>query len=361
MKGSRVFTTAACVAVALLLAACGSPSKRGGYYKDDGPGTDIPADILSTPDAVPRIEPYARANMRPYRIMGKTYVPLAGNTPYRATGIASWYGKKFHGQKTANGETYNMYAMTAAHPTLPLPSYARVTRPDTGASVVVRINDRGPFHSGRVIDLSYTAAAKLGLIGRGSGKVVVEAITHTDIARAQSGGGASWAATDTSQSVSALPVAATPTPVAVPIAVAPSRPTSDSQPARVVQPEHSAPPVPDALAILEDNTPRPPEDTAPSSLVAGHSPGTMPTLEQDGGTGIFLQFGAFSAQENAEILAQRLNDQITTVESRRAQVFPSSDLYRVRVGPFATRTEAVNAAFRIQQHTGAQATLATRD
>lgn len=341
MKGSRVFTTAACVAVALLLAACGSTSKRGGYYKDDGPGTDIPADILSTPDAVPRIEPYARANMRPYRIMGKTYVPLAGNTPYRATGIASWYGKKFHGQKTANGETYNMYAMTAAHPTLPLPSYARVTRPDTGASVVVRINDRGPFHSGRVIDLSYTAAAKLGLIGRGSGKVVVEAITHTDIARAQSGGGASWAATDTSQSVSALPVAATPTPVAVPIAV--------------------APPVPDALAILEDNTPRPPEDTAPSSLVAGHSPGTMPMLEQDGSTGIFLQFGAFSAQENAEILAQRLNDQITTVESRRAQVFPSTGLYRVRVGPFANRTEAVNAAFRIQQHTGAQATLATRD
>lgn len=341
MKGSRVFTTAACVAVALLLAACGSTSKRGGYYKDDGPGTDIPADILSTPDAVPRIEPYARANMRPYRIMGKTYVPLAGNTPYRATGIASWYGKKFHGQKTANGETYNMYAMTAAHPTLPLPSYARVTRPDTGASVVVRINDRGPFHSGRVIDLSYTAAAKLGLIGRGSGKVVVEAITHTDIARAQSGGAASWAATDTSQSVAALPVAAASTPVAVPIAV--------------------APPVPDALAILEDNTPSPPEDTAPSSLVAGHSPGTMPMLEQDGSTGIFLQFGAFSAQENAEILAQRLNDQITTVESRRAQVFPSTGLYRVRVGPFANRTEAVNAAFRIQQHTGAQATLATRD
>jgi len=357
--GTRFLTAAACIGVSLILAACGSTSKRGGYYKDDGPGSNIPADILSTPDAVPRIEPYARANLRPYRVMGKTYVPLAGNSPYRETGIASWYGKKFHGQKTANGEIYNMYAMTAAHPTLPLPSYARVTRLDTGASVVVRVNDRGPFHSGRVIDLSYTAAAKLGLIGSGSGKVVVEAITHTDIARAQSSG-AGWAKTGTTQQASAQPAAATPATVALPVALAPSRQSADGEPSPAVAPQPSARSVPDALAVLEGNDGWPGIGATPSDI-AEQSSGTMPTLEEDSSSGIFLQFGAFSGQENAEYLAQRLNDQIAMVESRRAQVFPSSDLYRVRIGPFANRTEAVNAAFRIQQHTGAQATLATRD
>lgn len=360
MMNSRLFTAAACIGVALILAGCGSTSKRGGYYKDDGPGSDIPADILSTPDAVPRIEPYARANMRPYRVMGKTYVPLAGDTPYRETGIASWYGRKFHGRKTANGETYNMYAMTAAHPTLPLPSYARVTRPDTGASVVVRVNDRGPFHSGRVIDLSYTAAAKLGLIGRGSGKVVVEAITHTDIARAQSGG-TGWATAGTSRQVVAQPVASAPAPVAVPVSQTPARQMTDSEPASTFEPEPVATPVPDALAVLEIAEGWLGMSTASASNESEPSSGTMPTLEEDVSTGIYLQFGAFSGQENAEFLAQRLNDQIAMVESRRAQVFPSSDLYRVRIGPFANRTEAVNAAFRIQQHTGAQATLATRD
>jgi len=169
--------------VALLagvLAACGSSPKRGGYYQDDGPGR-IPVDVQAIPDAVPRVEPFASANLRPYVIAGRRYVPMADNRGFRQEGLASWYGRQFHGKRTANGETYDMYAMTAAHPTLPIPSYARVTRKATGRSVIVRVNDRGPFHSNRIIDLSYAAAAKLDLIAPGTDTVIVEAISHDQI------------------------------------------------------------------------------------------------------------------------------------------------------------------------------------
>ncbi|MBI4998527.1 MAG: septal ring lytic transglycosylase RlpA family protein [Rhodocyclales bacterium] len=167
------------VLLALTLAACGTTPhvpKSGGYYQDDGPGDKAPADVDRIPDAVPRAEPPHRYANRPYTVLGRDYVPLAAGTPYRATGIASWYGRKFHGQKTSIGETYDMYAMTAAHPTLSIPSYARVTNLANGRSVIVRVNDRGPFLHGRVIDLSYAAAAKLGYIGNGSARVTVESV-----------------------------------------------------------------------------------------------------------------------------------------------------------------------------------------
>jgi rare lipoprotein A len=167
---------AALVLAAALLTACSSAPKKGGYYKDDGPGANPPSNLATIADATPRAEPLNRFANRPYEVFGKRYVPLAAVQPYRERGIASWYGKRFHGQKTSSGETYDMYAMTAAHRILPIPSYARVTNLRTGASVVVRINDRGPFHSDRVIDLSYAAAYRLGLIGSGSGQVEVEAI-----------------------------------------------------------------------------------------------------------------------------------------------------------------------------------------
>jgi rare lipoprotein A len=151
------------------------PSK-GGYYKDDGPGEQPPSDLASIPNAQPKLEPLHRFANRPYQVLGKDYVPLAALAPYRERGVASWYGRRFHGQRTSSGERYDMYAMSAAHTTLPIPSYARVTNLANGRSVIVRINDRGPFHANRLIDLSYAAAYRLGFIGAGSAQVEVEAI-----------------------------------------------------------------------------------------------------------------------------------------------------------------------------------------
>src|SRR5688572_6241921 len=157
----------------VLLAGCGSSPQKGGYYKDDGPGERAPGNV---PDAVPRAEPLHKFANRPYKALGKEYVPMTALQPFRQRGMASWYGKRYHGQKTSSGELYDMYAMSAAHPTLPIPSYARVTNVANGRSVVVRINDRGPFLHGRVIDLSYAAAHKLGYIQAGAAQVEVEAV-----------------------------------------------------------------------------------------------------------------------------------------------------------------------------------------
>lgn len=160
----------------LLLAGCAAPGSRPGPdYRKDGPPTTA-VDIDAIPDAVPRAEPLCQPCLRPYEVEGVGYRPLASAAGYRARGTASWYGREFHGRPTANGERYDMLAMTAAHPTLPIPSYARVTHLANGRSVVVRINDRGPFRRGRLIDLSYVAAAKLGLVGHGSGPVEVRAV-----------------------------------------------------------------------------------------------------------------------------------------------------------------------------------------
>jgi peptidoglycan lytic transglycosylase len=164
------------VLVCLLIAGCGSTSNPGGYYKDDGPHANPPSNLDRVPDAIPRSEPLSRGANQPYERFGKRYVPLTSVQPFKQRGLASWYGKRYHGQKTSSGEVYDMYQMTAAHPTLPIPSYARVTNTKNGKSVVVRINDRGPFRSGRVIDLSYVAAYKLGYIQAGEATVEVESI-----------------------------------------------------------------------------------------------------------------------------------------------------------------------------------------
>ena len=148
----------------------------GAYLAGDGPGADVPANLDAIPDAVPKAEPLHKYANRQYSALGKTYVPLQETGKYKERGVASWYGKKFHGQNTSIGEVYDMYAMTAAHPTLPIPSYARVTNVATGKSVIVRVNDRGPFLHDRIMDLSYVAAYKLGYINNGSAEVEVESI-----------------------------------------------------------------------------------------------------------------------------------------------------------------------------------------
>ena len=152
------------------------PKKGGGYYLDDGPGDRPPENMDAIPDAIPKVEPFnVRAN-QPYIALDNKYTPMTSFYPYKEKGIASWYGKRYHGKKTSVGEIYDMYTMTGAHTTLPIPCYVRVTNTENGKSVIVRINDRGPFKKDRVIDLSFAAAYKLRLSDKGSGPVEVELI-----------------------------------------------------------------------------------------------------------------------------------------------------------------------------------------
>lgn len=368
--------------VGAMIAGCSSPPKYtnaasgGGYYLDDGPGSNIPPGIENLPDAVPRIERHNAANFRPYTVMGQRFVPVSAETQLRQKGVASWYGRKFHGQKTANGETYDMYSMTAAHPTLPLPSYARVTHVKSGRSVIVRVNDRGPFLRGRVIDLSYAAAAKLGIIGRGSDIVEVEAITHAQIRN-----GVNFAAAKRPVVAAAPPPAvrpAAPATVAQPVAT----PTATAMPA--VAMAAAAPPAPSPQAAstragpaYADAVPRNEEyagtdvaSVTPDALAALSEPAyrvqasapqtPVPTVTESSPDGIYLQFGAFSSYISADQLANRLTREIAHVESRSVHIDSGSALHRVRLGPYPTRTAAVNAAVRIQEATGMQPALAQR-
>lgn len=152
------------------------PRKGGGFYKDDGLPAQIPENIDQIPNATPRLEPLRNAANKPYTVLGMSFTPMTRLQPFSQQGIGSWYGTKFNGLKTSNGDTYDMFAMTAAHPTLPLPCYVRVTNTQNNRSVIVRVNDRGPFHNGRIIDLSFTAAYKLGYVDQGSSPVRVELI-----------------------------------------------------------------------------------------------------------------------------------------------------------------------------------------
>jgi rare lipoprotein A (peptidoglycan hydrolase) len=163
----------ALLVVALLAGCAGTPDK--------GRGRMTPAELMQVPDAQPRIETLrAGGPNKPYAVLGRTYTPLTTDAEVREAGLASWYGGKFQGLPTASGERYDMYAMTAAHPTMPIPSYARVRNPANGREVIVRVNDRGPFSPGRIIDLSLAAAVRLG-VSHAVSPVEVERLTHDDI------------------------------------------------------------------------------------------------------------------------------------------------------------------------------------
>jgi rare lipoprotein A len=285
-------------------------SGRGGYYKDDGPGDVIPDGLLNTPDAVPRIEPYATRGNKPYYVFGKLYKPLVDNTPLTQRGYGSWYGKKFNGQKTSSGELYDMYKMTAAHPTLPIPSYARVTNLSNGKQVIVRINDRGPFLSSRVIDLSYTAALKLGYIGNGSAKLEVVRLLPADIEQINANAGKAPASAAASESA--------PSAVDAP-AVEPSAVETSAVQASAVQASSPEAPSPDAHA--EQSTPLP--------------------------AGFYLQFGAYSQEASAEAARARLAQIGPALPPLKVQ--PLNNLYRLYSGPFANRNEAAAAATQAQE------------
>jgi rare lipoprotein A len=269
-------------------------SGRGGYYKNDGPGLNIPPGLELVPDAVVRAEPYHKWANRPYEVFGRTYTPFVNEKPFSQRGVASWYGAKFHGQRTSSGEPYDMYKMTAAHPTLPIPSYARVTNVSTGKSVVVRINDRGPFHASRVIDVSYTAALKLGLLGKGSDEVEIERLFPDDPIRLAS---ERRAATSAAQALPAPPEIASLT--------LEGRVQTDS--AAVAQ----------AL----------PAATEAAATAAA---------------GFYLQLGAYSRADKAQEMSRRLAAAGVTLG--KLEVAPSGSVHRLYGGPFGSRAEAQQAA-----------------
>jgi len=313
-------------------ASSGSMARKGGgYYLDDGPGDNPPADLDSVPDAIPRDEPLRPANMRPYVALGKSYTPKTSHESYRERGMASWYGRRYHGQKTASGEIYDMYGMTAAHTTLPLPSYVRVTNIANGKSIVVRVNDRGPFLSDRLIDLSYTAAHKLDVLDGGSGWVEVENILPGTIPDMQ---------VAEARSVTP-PVPARPNLMRVTIQDQPNRPAS---PGAERQSE-------DAKRDVVQIAYTPPTLLTPSEAAASvqDNAGTF-VNEEAGGTssGIYLQLGAFSAYDNADNFVARMRAEFPSLLNNLG-IVAKDGLFKVHAGPYSDQTVARQAAEKIAQ------------
>lgn len=274
-------------------------SGRGGYYQDDGPGDNPPPNLADVPDAEVRNDPLLPRSNRPYVVFGKTYTPITGDQPYVQRGIGSWYGKKFHGQRTSSGELYDMYKMTAAHPTLPIPSYARLTNLANGAQVIVRVNDRGPFHSNRAIDVSYTAALKLGLLGKGSHELQIERILPAEIDRM-------------------LAARAAGQPAASPLVLAPKP---------VVATGAAGSPAFESLVQGSGQA----TDGAGAGAANGADKG-----------GYYLQLGAYARAENAEAVRGRLARMIDKLGS--LEVVQGGTVHRLFSGPFASRQAALLAA-----------------
>jgi rare lipoprotein A len=282
-----------------------SASLPTNFPSQDGPPhpNEIPPEIAAIPDAVPQFEMRSEfGNPDSYEVYGKKYVVLEDATGYKERGRASWYGKKFHGKKTSSGEPYDMFSMTGAHKTLPIPCYARVTNLDTGASVVIKINDRGPFHDGRVVDVSYAAAVKLDMLGHGSIPVEIEVVTPM---------------------------------------IRPSHPTmmanASPRPQAVMTAASGAPEAPAAPPpSLPKPPPAPPLSVSPAATVAVAAPAPQLATHIDGPR--FLQAGLFSDPVNAVSLRDQLTSLGVGIDSEnvllRSEDHSGSFSYRVLVGPF---------------------------
>jgi len=291
--------------IVMLLSACASaPDKAPAPVGRDGPEARPPSGLAQVPDAEPKIEPVRKGGPnKPYEVLGQDYSPMSDDAAFTERGLASWYGKKFHGRRTASGETYNMYAMTAAHKTMPIPSYARVRNPKNGREVIVRVNDRGPFHKGRVIDLSYTAAMKLGVLN-GVAPVEVERITPAQI---RSG---AWRRTPAA--TAATPAEPTPADPVVGAAPTPVDPAPEAAPLPAMVP-----------------------DTPPSRALTAAA------------QGFWIQLGAFRQRDGAEQFQRRVSSELEWLAPLLA-VFSEPSMYRLQAGPYASREDAVEAAERIR-------------
>ncbi len=298
--------------------AAKTTARRGGaFYLDDGPGDTPPPNLGTLPDAEPRREPLHRFANRPYVVFGRAYTPMTERVPYRARGVATWYGKRYHGQKTSSGEVYDMYEMTGAHPTLPIPSYVRVTNVANGRQVVIRINDRGPFLGERLIDLSYAAAFRLGYVEAGSATVEVEKLIP----------GLNW------PSDTRTAAARTPAPTTAPLAPVP--PLAEA-----------VLPVPPAGALVP---------ASPAELPA--RTGALPLAAESGG--VFLQLGAFGDRNNAETFLGRIRPELGEV-AKLAHVHQSRGLHRIHVGPYASEREARAAVDTLMRRLNIKPILAVR-
>lgn len=325
---SRNALAGAAAVLALLLAGCAStpapgPSRPGtparplpGPASDkDGPEANPPADLDKVPDAEPRLEPVRPGGPnKPYAQSGRQYVPLGGDPAFKERGPASWYGRKFHGRPTASGELYNMYAMTAAHPTLPIPSYVRVRNPANGREVIVRVNDRGPFHSDRVIDLSYTAALKLDLL-RGVRTVEVERITYEQIRAGnwrRDGEATTQLAAGEGNAVAIAPKA---------------EPAAADRAPVLADPPGDAPLVPPPLSTVT-----PPVARAATSDAKG----------------FWVQLGVFRQAAGAVELQRQVERELESLRPLMA-IFSDKGVNRLQAGPYRSRSEAQGAAEQLRR------------
>ncbi|MEO5962797.1 MAG: septal ring lytic transglycosylase RlpA family protein [Thermomonas sp.] len=343
-------------------------SKRGNYVAG---GLYLPGVADTVPDEIPdvdaipepevRNEPRSRGGNRDYSVLGKRYQVMGESDGYVETGLASYYGKKFHGRRTSSQEVYDMYAFTAAHKTLPLPSFARVTNLDNGKSIVVRVNDRGPFHAGRVIDLSYAAAVRLGYRDRGTARVEVRALTSEDVATTLASAQPRAEATAMDRLVDRLPEALA---AAGPVAAAPIKPDAGSkqyrfdmrQDGRVMQADEfdawmksrrvrvatgkpgTPDPLPAAVATrVVDELAKPAVAAAPPSpvtaaaLVAATAPASAGV-----GDAVVLQVASFSNDQNARLaLALLQGAAIGNARLLDADV-NGKKIWRLRIGPVAS-------------------------
>ncbi|MEO8079484.1 MAG: septal ring lytic transglycosylase RlpA family protein [Caldimonas sp.] len=359
---TRALGAAVAVGVAALLGACAStprPADTAAAASRDGPGANPPAGLARLADAEPRIEPIriGGAN-KPYQVLGHDYVPIARDTAFRERGLASWYGRKFHGRPTASGEIYDMYAMTAAHPTLPIPSYARIRNPANGREVLVRINDRGPFHPGRIVDLSYAAAFKLDLL-RGVAPVELERITFDEIRAG------TWRREETGSPGTRLARAAAKAggpPGAVDVAVgdvAAVGARGDEVVAKreeaargretVAPARESAAPAVDRLAPVASVAPAP----LPSrdSMVEARTPPADAAAVEMPARGFWVQLGAFRERSGADAFQRRVVAEIDWLSPLLA-TFDDAALYRVQAGPYVSRADAQVASARLREALG---------
>ncbi|MDC8784818.1 septal ring lytic transglycosylase RlpA family protein [Roseateles koreensis] len=300
----------------------GATASVGKWPDKDGADASPPPNLRGVPNANPQIEAIRKGGPnKPYEVLGERYEPATDDAPLVQRGLASWYGNKFHGRPTSSGEVYNMYAMTAAHATMPIPSYARVRNPANGQEVIVRINDRGPFHKGRIIDLSYTAALKLGVL-HGVSNVEVTRITYEDIRSGK------WQGDRAADPVVAAAVTTQGASQVAEMVAAPATVVAAAERAGALQA-----PEPASLAKV----------AAPVSPVTD-SPGVMPS---QAAPGFWVQFGAFAKLDGAESFRKKLVQEADWMAPWLA-VFKDKQLHRLQAGPYASREDARQAAERVR-------------